>query len=88
MFNDYDEDSDNNIYEKDESDNDDGSEYDNFWFENHSEYLIISYNVTHIFCCCLPDFLLWLSDSLRIYKLEKLKDCNQRCGTIWDLRNI
>ena len=30
MFNDYDEDSDNNIYEKDESDNDDGSEYDNF----------------------------------------------------------
>ena len=30
MFNDYDEDSDNNIYEKDESDNDASSDYDNF----------------------------------------------------------
>ena len=30
MFNEYDEDSGNNIYESDESDNDDGSNYDDF----------------------------------------------------------
>ena len=86
MFIDKDEDSDNNTYQKDESDKDDGSDYDDFWFKNHLEDL--SYNVTYIFCCCLSDFLLWLSDSLRTYKLEKLKDCNQRRGTIWDPCNI
>ena len=32
MFNKYDEDNDDNIYESDESDNDDGSHYDEFWF--------------------------------------------------------
>ena len=30
MFNEYDEDSDDNIYESDESGNDDGSDYDDF----------------------------------------------------------
>ena len=30
MFNKYDEDSDENIYESDETDNDDGSDYDDF----------------------------------------------------------
>ena len=30
MFNEYDKDSDDNIYESGETDNDDGSDYDNF----------------------------------------------------------
>ena len=55
------------IYDSNESDNDDGSAYDDFWFKNHLEELIISSSVTLYFCSCLPDFLLWLGDSLRIY---------------------
>ena len=39
MFIDKDEDSDNNTYQKDESDKDDGSDYDDFWFKNHLEDL-------------------------------------------------
>ena len=42
MFNEYDKDSDGNIYESGETDNDDGSDYDNFWFKNHSEDLIVT----------------------------------------------
>ena len=45
MFNEYDEDSDHNIYESNKSDNDDDSNYDDFWIKNHLEDLIISYNV-------------------------------------------
>ena len=57
---------DNNMYESDESDNDDGSHYDDFWFQNHLEDLIISYNVTLIFLLLFTRFSIMMSDSLRI----------------------
>ena len=57
---------DDNMYESDESDNDDGSHYDDFWFQNHLEDLIISYNVTLIFLLLFTRFSIMMSDSLRI----------------------
>ena len=56
MFNKYDEDSGNNIYDTDESDSDDGS--DNFWFKNHLEDLIISYSVTLYFLLLFTRFFM------------------------------
>ena len=44
MFNEYDKDSDYNIYESDESDNDDGSDYDDFWFKNHLEHINMTFS--------------------------------------------
>ena len=57
---------DDNMYESDESDNDDGSHYDDFWFQNHLEDLIISYNVTLIFLLLFTRFSIMMSDSLWI----------------------
>ena len=45
MFNEYDKDSDDNIYESGETGNGDGSDYDNFWFKNHLEDLIVIFSV-------------------------------------------
>ena len=42
MFNKHDEDSEDNIYESDENENVDGSDYDDFQFKNHLEDIIIS----------------------------------------------
>ena len=57
---------DDNKYESDESDNDDGSHYDDFWFQKHLEDRIISYNVTLIFLLLFTRFSIMMSDSLRI----------------------
>ena len=46
MFNENEEDSDVDIYESDESNNDDGSNYDNFCFKNHLEGLMIPHNLS------------------------------------------
>ena len=62
MFGEYYEDSDGNIYENDESDKDDGSDYDDFWFKNHLEDLIISYNVTLYFLLLFTRFVVLIED--------------------------
>ena len=65
-----DEDSDDNIYEGDESNVDDGSDYDDFWFEKHLEdYFFTMWR--HNFCSSSPDFTSRFSDALRIFKLGK-----------------
>ena len=46
MFNENEEDSDVDIYESDESNNDDGSNYDHFCFKNHLEGLMIPHNLS------------------------------------------
>ena len=62
MFDEYYEDSDGNIYENDESDKDDGSDYDHVWFKNHLEDLIISYNVTLHFLLVFTRFVVMIED--------------------------
>ena len=71
MFNEYVEDSDNNIYESDESDNDSGSDYAHFWFKNHLKELIISYSVTLYFLLLFTWFFImikWFFKDLRVRK--------------------
>ena len=60
MFNEYDEDSDDNIYESDESDNDDDLDYDDFWFKNHLEDFIISYKVMLYFLLLFTRFFIMI----------------------------
>ena len=59
MFNEHDEDSGDNVYESDESDNDDSSHYDDFWFQNHLED-IISYNATLFFMLLFTRFFIMI----------------------------
>ena len=71
IFNEYDEDCDDNTYESDESNNDDGSDYDDFWFKNHLEDLIISYSMTLYFLLLFTRFFImieWFSKNLRVRK--------------------
>ena len=85
MFNDSDEDSDNNIYESDESDDDDGSDYHDFWFENHLEDLIIPYNVTLDFLSLFTRFFImfeWFFKNLRVRK--NLRTMTR--GVYWTLK--
>ena len=66
MFDEYDEDSGDNVYESDESDNDDGSNYNDFWFKSHLEYLIISYIAARYFALLFTRFFMMIECSLRI----------------------
>ena len=49
MINKCDEDIIRTMYESDESDVDDGSDYDDYWFENHLKDFIFPYNMTLYF---------------------------------------
>ena len=70
MFNEHDEDSGDNMYETDESDNDDSSHYDDFWFQNHLED-IISYNAALFFMLLFIRFSImieWFFKNLGVRK--------------------